>query len=157
MLAAFGGDEAQWVTSQMFSLYLVLVSVSLHTYTMQEGERNLPIIFNGFDDKPQGRTDTVHVFIHDFLDDRGLPGIVQPAARRQNQACRLSLVTHSIRIRISLSLRRAFRRIDSIFEKSTLVVGKVRREEGRANEIQQHRPDHVVIGQAQHFIVPARC
>jgi hypothetical protein len=35
-----------------------------------------PIVVNGLDNKTQRRTDTVHILIHDLLDDCRLPSII---------------------------------------------------------------------------------
>jgi hypothetical protein len=79
--------------------------------------RALPVVFNRLDDEAQSWTDTVHVLVHDLLDDGCLSSIVQaPTSSQQRHLdTSKSWELHSINIRISLSFRRAFRKIDNIF------------------------------------------
>jgi len=75
----------------------------------------LPIIIDGLDDETERRTDSVDIFIHNLLDYRGFASIIQTPLHHQLELYTHLQLTHSIRILISLSLRRAFRRIDNIF------------------------------------------
>ena len=42
-----------------------------------------PFIFDRLDDEAQRRTDCLHVFVHDLLDDGRLAGIVQASVLRR--------------------------------------------------------------------------
>ena len=42
--------------------------------------RHAPFILNGFDDKPESGTDSIHIFVHQMLDDGGLASIVKASA-----------------------------------------------------------------------------
>lgn len=80
----------------------------------------IPLVVNGLDDKPQRGADGVHILAHDLLDDGRLARIVKssaslvPDASVPETACRRGDGSHSIKILSSLSLSRAFRRIDNI-------------------------------------------
>lgn len=76
----------------------------------------VPIIFDRFDDKAESRAHAVHVFVHDFLHDGGLSCIVQAPMQSAYIATRQVQRTYNINILISLSFKRAFRRIDSILD-----------------------------------------
>ena len=39
-----------------------------------------PFIVNRLDDETQRWTDGIHIFVHDFLHNRGLPGVIQPTS-----------------------------------------------------------------------------
>ena len=74
-------------------------------------------MLNGLDDEAKSRTRIVDVLLHDLLHDCRLPSIIKSAISESTKNVawqRSSLGTDSIRIRISLSLRRAFRRIESM-------------------------------------------
>jgi hypothetical protein len=46
---------------------------------------SLPFIVNSLDNETQCRTDAVHILIHNLLDDRSLPCIVQTTAPSQQR------------------------------------------------------------------------
>lgn len=71
---------------------------------------------NGFDNETQSWTDSIHIFVHKLLDDRGLAGIVEPSATGSAiLVVHLDELSYSIRILISLSFNRALRSTESIF------------------------------------------
>lgn len=98
---------------QILSLYLRTISMIQEIFN-----KSLPFIIDSFDDETQGRTDAVDIFTHDFLNDSRFASIVKATA----VWCCVSGVQHedwatySIKIRISLSLSLAFRKIDNILE-----------------------------------------
>jgi hypothetical protein len=97
----------------MFSLYLRSSVFALIVIPALA----LPVVFNCLDDEAQSWTDTVHILIHNSLDDGCLSSVVQTPTlcQRRHRETSKSWELHSINIRISLSFRRAFRKIDSIF------------------------------------------
>ena len=46
--------------------------------------RDSPVVINGLDNKPQRRTDTIHILIHDLFDNSGLSSIVQTPTPHQH-------------------------------------------------------------------------
>jgi len=76
---------------------------------------HLPIVIDGLDDESERGADSIDIFIHDLLDYCGFASIVQTPSQRQLEPFTHLRLTYSIKILISLSLRRAFRRIDNIF------------------------------------------
>jgi hypothetical protein len=93
----------------MFNLYLVQSASGQFMWRI-----SIPVIFDCLDDETKSRADTVDVFIHDLLHDRSLSCIVKPTNAISRKHRKRILGTHSISIRISLSFRRALRRIESI-------------------------------------------
>lgn len=85
----------------------------------------LPIVLDRLDDKSKSRADTVYVLVHDLLHNGSLACIVQtPGSSQQHsffQTC-MCYKSYSIKILISLSFKRAFRKIDSIFALSCSVA-----------------------------------
>lgn len=80
----------------------------------------IPLKIYCLDDKTQCRADSSDIFVHNLLNDGGLPGIVQTSvAMAISESLRKLYVsrgkTYSIRIRISLSFSRAFLKLDNIF------------------------------------------
>lgn len=76
----------------------------------------IPIIIYRLDNEAKRRADAVDVLIHDLLHDSRLARIVQPPAQLLSYGMTISnrRNAYNINILISLSLRRAFRKIDSI-------------------------------------------
>jgi hypothetical protein len=77
----------------------------------------VPAIFYRLDDEAECRADAIHVFVHNLLYDGRLSGIVQSPMQSAFATANKSKSTHSIKIRISLSFKRAFRSMDSILDR----------------------------------------
>lgn len=88
---------------------------------------DLPFVIDGPDDEAQGWAHSVYIFVHQPLDDGSLPSIIQSSTvlLALNITDRVSPNAHSIRILISLSFNRAFRRIESILAVDSFRVGEV--------------------------------
>ena len=79
------------------------------------GRCNQPFIVNGLDDESQGGADSRDILVHNLLDNSCFTCIIQPAEFAQQLPSAFSSVpTYSIRILISLSFSRAFRKTESI-------------------------------------------
>ena len=72
MVYSIDGSIAQLTDIQFVARYCFISIVT--SYSHVEGS---PIIINGLDNKTQRRTDTVHILIHNLLDNSGLACIVQ--------------------------------------------------------------------------------
>lgn len=54
-------------------------SFNLAVSAVQKVLKHLPLIVDSLDDKPEGRTDTVHVLSHNLLHNGCLPCIIESA------------------------------------------------------------------------------
>jgi hypothetical protein len=84
----------------------------------------VPVVVDCLDVEAESGAHGVDVFAHDFLDDGCFAGIVETAAahirlhqRKFIFQFRMLQTTYSIKMRSSLSLSLAFRRMDSIFSR----------------------------------------
>lgn len=73
----------------------------------------LPLEIDGLDNETQSWTNSADILIHDSFHDGCLAGIIKASDRLASYRTR-SVIADSIKIRISLSLRRALRSTDSI-------------------------------------------
>lgn len=88
----------------------------------------VPFVINSLDNESQGWTNGIHIFIHQLLDNGSLSGIVQPSSTILavvSFAAQLKY-PYNISILISLSFKRALRRIDSILIILFLLTDSVR-------------------------------
>lgn len=93
-----------------------LTSSANPTLASQSSHLRLPFILDRLDDEAQRGTDFVDIFIHNLLHNSSFPSIVKaPSPVSCFSHRRLRQLPYSIKMRISLSLRRAFLSIDSIF------------------------------------------
>lgn len=100
----------------MLSLYLP-PSVQI---VFEIPKKDLPSEINGFDDKSQCRTHRGDILVHNLLDNGRFPGIIQaPILQSLAEDFQRLRPPYSIKTRISLSFRRAFRRIDSMVPEIT--------------------------------------
>lgn len=74
----------------------------------------LPFKIDRLDDEPERRTDTINVLFHDSLHDSRLASVIQTPWLVSICVYASAAQTHNIKIRISLSFRRAFRRTDNM-------------------------------------------
>jgi hypothetical protein len=102
------------VHTQMFSLYLSNQSARGEGRATEL--EDIPFVLNGLYYEAKGWADGVYILVHNSLDDGGLSSIVKTSASVIRFLSRLGkrMRSHSIRMRISLSLRRALRKIESI-------------------------------------------
>lgn len=83
----------------------------------EDEDMRLPFVVNSLDNKAERGRHGVDILPHNPLHDRGLPGIIKSPFQNQPwlfQAVKSCRGAHSIKIRISLSFRRAFLSIDNI-------------------------------------------
>lgn len=75
----------------------------------------LPLVVNRLDDEAERRADFIDILVHNLPDDGSLACVVQATTfNSANHLTQPPRRTHSIRILISLSFRRAFLKIESI-------------------------------------------
>ena len=75
----------------------------------------MPSIIDSLDNEAKGWADTVHVLVHNLLDNGCLSRIVQATVQSiSKQAIVVTRIVYSMRILISLSFNLAFLKIDSI-------------------------------------------
>lgn len=88
---------------------------------------DVPFVVDGPDDKSQGWTDSIHILIHKPFDDCGFSSIVQSSSTWSaiHSAGASIQISYNIKILISLSFNRAFRRIDNIVEIVSVWVGEM--------------------------------
>lgn len=105
----------------------VLVSFLLPKH-LESWAFDIPFVVDGLNDKPQCWADRIDVLVHDLLDYSCFARIVKASAFRQlsfpSSLFPAKLVSYSIKILSSLSLRRAFRRIDSILGRKGMGLRK---------------------------------
>ena len=82
------------------------------------GSPYIPVVLDRLDDESERRADTVDILVHDLLHNGRLSRVVQTPDAVSPQVDRQFVATHSMRMRISLSFRRAFRNIESILRRS---------------------------------------
>jgi hypothetical protein len=88
-------------------------------------KQSSPFVVDGLDDEAKGRADGVDILAHDLFHNGCFSRIVQPTETMwsvQSWVGNEKRFTNSIRIRSSLSLSRAFRKIDSIFFSVSVIV-----------------------------------
>lgn len=93
----------------MFNLYL-----KRHQKCYIAGAARSPSIVYRLDDEPKCWANIIDVLIQEFLDYGRFASIVQSSAVNQHTNRSNRAATHSINTRISLSFRRALRRMESI-------------------------------------------
>lgn len=101
--------------AQIFNLYLFALCQSARLWK-PDWRKHLPVMFNRLDDETKCRTDSIDVFTQYAFDNCRLAGVVKSSdGTCQPKGDKVAgSATHSIKIRISLSFRRAFLNIDNI-------------------------------------------
>jgi len=105
----------------MLSLYLTACQRN-KPHTIQTRLRNAPFIINGLDVEPKGGADLANVLAQNLLHNGSFARVVEATVTRIDtsltEQIHLDMCSHfpySIRMRSSLSLSLAFRRIDNMF------------------------------------------